>query len=448
MYFTRQHALLFLYSILVITTGCLEHTQHQLNGTPFAGDVTMRGAAIWFQGEGLLGDQPEAVVLDSLGEYVASYQATELEVPGNFRCQLHSLEPGSRYWYYVQFRDVCISDTLQVSTQPLWQFRTDPPTVRIALGSCAYINETAYDRLGKPYGGDYEIFTTIANDEFDAMVWLGDNVYLREIDFGSFEGYVHRYNHTRGNPELQTLMARGAHYAIWDDHDFGPNDCDGSYANKEWAKRAFDSFWANPAGGIGEAPELNATAFQYGDVDFFLLDNRSHRVNHWMGEERSQMLGNVQMEWLLNNLKNSRAPFKFIAVGSQVISNAAIYENFAQFPEERRWLLAELNKLNIKGVVFLTGDRHNSELSKLQLENGNWVYDLTVSPLTSGSYDHSDEPNFNREQGTMIGDRNYGMLEISGTRKERTLRMQVKSTEGGILWERTIDADNDYKLEP
>jgi len=156
----------------------------------------------------------------------------------------------------------------------------------------------------------------------------------------------------------------------------------------------------------------------------------------------------VQMEWLLNNLKNSRAPFKLVAVGGQIVSDAAIYENFAQFPEERDWLFSELNRLNIKGVVFLTGDRHNSELSKMQLENGNWIYDLTISPLTSGSYDHSDEPNRLREAGTMVGDHNYGIVEITGPRKERTLRMQVKAADGSIIWERAIDANNDYELRP
>ncbi|MBV43061.1 MAG: phosphodiesterase [Crocinitomicaceae bacterium] len=440
--------LLCLCSLLLIIAGCSETPSPEISGTPFAGDITMRGAAIWFQMEESLTELPEIVVLDSTEQPIASFEAFELGVSGNYRCQLHSLKPGSNYSYFLQFRNESISDTLQINTQPLWQYRTDPPTVRIALGSCAYINEAEYDRPGKPYGGDYEIFTTIANDKFDAMVWLGDNVYLREADFGSFDGYTHRYNHTRGTLELQALMAKGAHYAIWDDHDFGPNDCDGSYVRKEWAKKAFDAFWVNPAGGVGGAPELNTTAFQYGDVDFFLLDNRSHRVNHWMGEEGRQMLGKVQIEWLLNNLKNSQAPFKFVAVGSQMISNAAIYENFAQFPEERSWLIEELNKLDIKGVVFLTGDRHNSELSKLQLANGNWVYDLTVSPLTSGSYDHSEEPNFLREQGTMVGDRNYGILEISGARKQRVLRMQVKSTSGDIKWERIIDTENNYELQP
>jgi alkaline phosphatase D len=183
-----------------------------------------------------------------------------------------------------------------------------------------------------------------------------------------------------------------------------------------------------------------------GDADVFLLDNRTHRVNHKLGAKRRQMLGDVQLNWLINNLKNSRAPFKLVAIGGQMVSDAAIYENFAQFPEERERLFAELNRLKIRGVVFLTGDRHNSELSKIQLENGNWVYDLTVSPLTSGSYDHSEEPNNLRVAGTMVGDRNYGILEITGPRKERSLRMTVKAADGTDIWSRSIAAAEGYEI--
>ena len=78
---------------------------------------------------------------------------------------------------------------------------------------------------------------------------------------------------------------------------------------------------------------------------------------------------------------------------------------------------------------------------------GNWVYDLTVSPLTSGSYDHEDEPNNNREAGTMVGIRNYGVLNVSGPRKERVLTMTVKDAEGNSLWTRSIDARNGYVLK-
>ena len=102
----------------------------------------------------------------------------------------------------------------------------------------------------------------------EAMLWLGDNIYLREADFGSLSGFVHRYTHTRSLPEMQSLLSKGAHYAIWDDHDFGPNDCDGSWIHPDWSRVSFDAFWLNPASGIPAATELNTTHFLYGDVEF------------------------------------------------------------------------------------------------------------------------------------------------------------------------------------
>ena len=129
-----------------------------------------------------------------------------------------------------------------------------------------------------------------------------------------------------------------------------------------------------------------------------------------------------------------------------MVSDAAIYENFAQFPEERALLFNAIDELDIRGVI-LSGDRHNSELSKMKLPGGNWVYDPMVSPLTSGSYDHEDEPNSNREPGTMVGLRNYGVLNVSGPRKERVLTMTVKDAEGHALWTRSIDAGQGHVLQ-
>ncbi len=448
MQMNNKSAALILGTLILTACGPETDKGAELVGTPIVGSVNMRSATVWMQLSNSNNESVRVAVLDSALNFVGTYEVEDLGTSNNCLSRIHGLEPGETYSYIVQSGRQTLSDTLLMTTQTLWQYRTDPPSVRIALGSCAYINEPVYDRPGKPYGGGYEIFETIANDGFDAMFWLGDNIYLREADFGSYSGYVHRYNHTRSTPELQTLLSRGAHYAVWDDHDYGPNNCDGSYSNKALAKKAFDAYWPNPTGEVAAAPELNATSFAFADAEVFLLDNRTHRVNDVMGEGKRQMFGEIQLEWLLNNLKNSRAPFKLIAVGGQVVSNAAIYENFAQFPEERQWLLSELNRLNIKGVVFLSGDRHSSELSKLQLANGNWVYDLTVSPLTSGSYDHSQEPNKLREPGTMVGERNYGMLEITGPRKERTLRMQIKSAQGALIWERSISAEDDYILAP
>jgi alkaline phosphatase D len=68
------------------------------------------------------------------------------------------------------------------------------------------------------------------------------------------------------------------------------------------------------------------------------------------------------------------------------------------------------------------------------------VYDLTLSPLTSTAHDHSEEPNTLRVPGTMVGERNYGVLKFSGPRKDRVLAIQVKNGAGEIKWERAIRA--------
>ena len=65
----------------------------------------------------------------------------------------------------------------------------DPPAFSFVTGSCAFINEAKYDRPGKPYGGGYEIFESMAADDPDMMLWLGDNIYLREVDFQSYRDF-------------------------------------------------------------------------------------------------------------------------------------------------------------------------------------------------------------------------------------------------------------------
>ncbi|MGI8618993.1 MAG: alkaline phosphatase D family protein, partial [Gemmatimonadaceae bacterium] len=80
------------------------------------------------------------------------------------------VEPGRVYGYEVVVNGLRVSRPypLRFQTQKLWQWRGDPPAFRIALGSCAYVNEPVYDRPGNPYGGGLEIFSSIARMRPDA----------------------------------------------------------------------------------------------------------------------------------------------------------------------------------------------------------------------------------------------------------------------------------------
>jgi len=351
------------------------------------------------------------------------------------------VEPGRVYGYevVVDGRRISRPYPLRFQTQKLWQWRGDPPNFRIALGSCAYVNEPVYDRPGTPYGGGLEIFNSIARMRPDAMLWLGDNVYLREADWYSRTGILARYSHSRSIPELQPLLASTHHYATWDDHDFGPNNSDRSWVHKDKSLEAFKLFWGNPTYGVGGKPGVT-TMFQWGDAEFFLLDDRYHRTPNDRDATGSRtMLGEHQIQWLIDALASSQAPFKIVAVGGQMMSPAAEFENFATYAEEREALIDAITAEKIPGVLFLSGDRHLTELTRLERDGTYPLYDITISPLSAGVFANG-KANAASVPGTLVTQRNFALLDFSGPRTDRSMKISVHDTAGALLWTRTITA--------
>ena len=405
---------------------------------PMIGHVSMRSVQLWIQTKDVENVFVKYKAKNSSQWSETSPQSTSHESAFTAHVALENLEPGTDYDVIFVVGGEDMSEALDVRTQLLWDYRMDPPPFSFVTGSCAYINEPQYDRPGKPYGGGYEIFESMAADEPDMMLWLGDNIYLREVDFQSYSGFLHRYSHARQTPEMATLLKACPNYAIWDDHDFGPNDSDGSWIHADWSRKAFKTFWSNPSYGLPESPRCISTAFRFVDMEFFLLDNRTYRVNHQNKTSNPQVLGQTQVDWLIQALRDSRAPFKFVCIGGQVLNDAAVYENVSQFPSEREEILDRLAEEDIQGVVFLSGDRHTTELSELVLPNGRKVFDLTVSPLTSGPGHAREEGNSLRVEGTYVEQRNYARLSFDGPRKERNCTIEVKDTFGTTLWTQTL----------
>jgi alkaline phosphatase D len=357
------------------------------------------------------------------------------------------LEPGSRYGYEILIGGVASSlpaggKTGVLRTQRFWQWRSDPPDFTVAFGSCYYANEPKMDRPGTPYGSDPKIFRTIAAMKPDLMLWLGDNIYYREPDFGSVAAMRRRNALAREEPALQPLLATAHHYAIWDDHDFGPNDS--TWINRYW-KESFDifkSYWANPSYGA-HAVDGVFGSFSWGDVDFFLLDDRMYRTPERVAETPDKtMLGREQLRWLRHSLSYSRAPFKIVVNGSQVLNSNARDECFAHYSREQKELLDWIVRNRIRGVVFLSGDRHESELLRVTPEGFYTLYDFTSSPLTAGLTNpmpKEEENNPLRVPGTLVNDlHSFGLLKFSGTCNERKLEMQVVDREGKQRWSHTV----------
>ena len=348
------------------------------------------------------------------------------------------VEPGLLYNYdlYINDKKISFDYKTQFQTQKLWKWRTDAPDFSFATGSGAYINEPAYDRPGKGYGGDYQIYESIADKKPDFMLWLGDNTYLRESDWNTKTGILHRYTNTRSTKEMQKLLATTHNYAIWDDHDFGPNDSDKSFWNKNETLSGFKLFWANPSYGIADTKGA-ITFFNWEDCDFFLLDNRYYRDPDKLISDDKTQLGKKQKEWLKNALTYSNAKFKFIVLGGQFLTTGGAYEVFTNFgySKERTEIIEFIYKQNIKNVIFLTGDRHHSEISVLKNRYKPTIYDITTSPFTSHhASENKDEVNSLRIKGSLINQRNFSVLSISGTNNKRILKINFYDSDGKPIY--------------
>jgi alkaline phosphatase D len=350
--------------------------------------------------------------------------------------------PGRDYaaTLYINGKAVKLPYPFEFHARDLWQYRTDPPAFQAIIGSCAYFNDSLYDRPGKPYGSDYEIFKAISKENADLMLWLGDNVYLNEPDWNTMTGIHYRYTKGRSFAALQPALAKMSHYAVWDDHDYGPNDADRSFIHKDKTLAAFQDFWANPSYGLPGEGGITSM-FSWSDCDFFLIDDRWFRTPNMMKSEACEMLGQAQVTWLVEALKSSKATFKFVCVGGLVLSTAAVYENYIRLcPEERKQLLDAIALEEIPGVIFLTGDRHHSEVSYYKPANGYGMYDITVSPFTSGTYPGDNGANTLLVAGSEYVGHNYGILDVSGPRKERILRLSYKDKTGTEVYSMEIKA--------
>ena len=438
---------LLLISFLVFNFGFSQNNSNNkfLQSGPMVGYCEMKEALIWLQTTKNVPVKIEYFAVDNPTKiFVSESHFTSKEVGFTYHIILDELQPGKKYNYTVNIdnKKVVLPFETSFSSKKLWQWREDAPDFSVAVGSCNYIGETEVDRPGRSYGSGYGIFESINNKNPDIMVWGGDNIYLREADWDSKTGIYHRYSHTRKINEVQKLLAKTQNFAIWDDHDFGPNDSDRGFYFKNLTQKAFKDFWANKSYGTKPSQDEGVySTFNWGDAQFFLLDNRFFKSPNDRKTGEKVMLGNEQMQWLIDNLVSSKATFKIIVIGGQVLNTAEVYENYSNYSNERAALLKEIQDNKIKGVFFISGDRHHSELSMQSRENNYSLLDWTVSPLTSGPATLEKvikEDNKNRVAGSVFAQHAFGVINFSGKKDNRQMKLTLFDREGKELWSKVI----------
>jgi alkaline phosphatase D len=411
---------------------------------PMVGATDMHGTTIWLQATAPARAELEywPVQEPTRTQRVATQLNAAEDHTAHMR--IEGLQQATRYAYRLRLNGQPAGEVQHFRTQTRWQWRkeVEPPAFTALLGSCHYQNEPARDRDGNPFGNGFGIFSAMAAKQPDLTLWLGDNSYLRENEWTSAEGIRYRFQADRAQPELQPLLRVGQHAAVWDDHDYGPDDSNSSYEFKQTALDMFKRYWANASWGLPGVPGIFGS-FSFSDVDFFLLDNRWYRdADKDAHTKNKRMLGEAQVRWLKNALLQSTAPIKVVVGGSQFLANVSPRsEGWSRFPEERQdffdWLQA--NKLD--GVLFFSGDKHHTELTRLERAGTYPLYDLTCSPLTAGAFPGApDTARPDRVPGTMVAQRNFCSFTVDGPKARRVITMKAFDAQGKELWTQQMEA--------
>lgn len=300
---------------------------------------------------------------------------------------------------------------------------------KIAFGSCGSQNH------------DLPIFNNVVNHEADFFIFLGDNIYG---DTKIMDTLKRKYNLLGNKPSYKNLKKNTTILATWDDHDFGWNDAGKEYPFKEESKDIFLDFFEEPDSSSRREHKgiYHSYMYDYDDskLQIILLDGRTFRdsllpYNGEMDHDRRfsfygkgyaphtttepTLLGEEQWTWLEKELQKP-ADIRIIGSGTQFGIEWNGYEAWANFPHEQKRMLDLIESTKANGVLFITGDVHYSEISKLETDFYP-IYDFTSSGLSSTW--HFATPNNNRIEGPIM-DNHFGLITINWNKEDTSIKME------------------------
>ena len=370
----------------------------------------------------------------------SSEARTESTFPYTCTIALSDLPPG-RLIYYDVYVDGTIIAPRTVQVFPLMPpesiLETEPERITeftVAFGSCNLPARVPVQ----------SIWSQVARFRPAAFLFIGDNNYMPgkaegfDLPEGSVREIMSLYHRRfRQVPGLRDIVATTPSYGIWDDHDFGPNNSDRTFRWRDLAIETFRRYWPNPYPESSDTPGVYHR-FRIADVEFFMLDNRSHRDPN-EAEDRSTMFGEGQLEWLKAKLKSSTATFKVIASGGTAVVDET-GETWSNFGDERDRFFAWLFEEDITGVFFLAGDWHSGVLHRLNRPGFDYpLYELMSSNLAVRRRNPDPTPGGGDMRGggpqsaaPYIRDYNFGLLRFVGEKGNREVYLQIIDDSGKI----------------
>ena len=402
-----------------------QHASVPIHG-PLVGNVTSSSATVWVrttqesQVRLIVSESPKmtiAIAGPAMGSLAADDFTAKPAVSG--------LKPDTKYFYAIEIDgELNKSESQSFTTFPTAGAKSQ---FRLAFGG------------GAGYVPPNErMWNVIAEQKPDLALLLGDNVYIDDPKSVAMQQYT--YYRRQSRPEYRAFTAKTPTFTIWDDHDFGTNDCWGGpeILRPKWKRyKAWPIYrqnWPNPGFGGGEEQPGCWYTFSRGDVDFVMLDCRYYRTSPF--EENPSMLGPVQFKWLEETLPTLSGQFKVLvsSVPWTFESKGDSLDTWNGYKSERNKIFDLLRSEKVEGVVLMSAERHRSDAWRISYPGGYDFYEFNSSRLTN-QHVHKEMPtaifSYNKQQS-------FGLVTFDTTVSDPTVRYQVINISGESVHEITV----------
>lgn len=395
---------------------------------PMLGDVSEDAARIWLRTT-MPAELSCSLVNVDLGSELQTQKArTTLASDNTCIITFNKLKSETKYRYHVRVGESEYQASFTTPGASLSQ-----KGIRIVYGSC-------YDHKDNTMKPGTSVFQEMAARKADLILFLGDFPYTAR---GTSDEIRQGHKKLREVIGFRQLTSSTPTYGIYDDHDFGPNDCDGTHKNADQALAAFKEYWPNPSYGLSAGKGIYCS-FAVGDVEFFLLDGR-----YPARKDQNTMLGKVQFKWLCDGLKASKSRYKVLVSGTQF--GRAKDDGWAGkfYLGERTKLFSFISENDITGVIGISGDVHRNDIYKLPLGKGRHFYDFTSGAL---SQEHRTPPNplpktMIHSYGKKDDNNMYGEIEFRpASDKDAAMIFRSFSTKNGLVYEHKL-SPHDLELK-
>lgn len=243
--------------------------------------------------------------------------------------------------------------------------------VRFLAGSCINQNHATRTLTLK----------AMMESQGDFTILLGDAIYYENENWRNLDSLRSRWQLNRSLAEFGALAQSKPIAAVWDDHDFGPNDSGTNFRFRHQTRKIFLEQFPREVSGAAQEQEGIYFSQKQGNTRFIILDNRTYR-DPVLAFSAKNYLGPQQLDWFKKCVSLNDYSRLIIAGGSQFFVYNPLKEGYRQYAEHQEF--QQFLKENLKKpCLFISGDIHQTEILDLRAIFPVPAWELTTSGIAN-----------------------------------------------------------------